>query len=92
MLPTPGPLELIIILVIALLILGLVEPFDVGAALGEYPRVPKGVVGRPGAVKVDTSPTTPAPCPGGPAGGCRDRPGRGVAEARPAARRGPHRG
>ena len=60
--PTPGPLELVIILVIALLILGPGKLPDVGSALGqEHPRIPQGVL-RPGrSVKVDTSPLPPTP-------------------------------
>ena len=48
--PTPGPLELVIILVIALLILGPGKLPDVGAvARQEHQGVPQGVVGRPGS-------------------------------------------
>ena len=47
--PTPGPLELIIILVIALLILGPGKlPGRRRGPRQEHPRVPQGVVRRPG--------------------------------------------
>ena len=62
MLPTPGPLELVIILVIALLILGPGKLPDVGAALGKSIReFRKASSDVQDAVKLDTSPTTPAP-------------------------------
>ena len=63
--PTPGPLELVIILVIALLILGPGKLPDVGAALGksirEFRKASADVQDAV-AVKVDTSPlpSTPA--------------------------------
>ena len=60
--PTPGPLELVIILVIALLILGPGKLPDVGAALGKSIReFRKASSDVQEAVKVDTSltPTTP---------------------------------
>jgi TatA/E family protein of Tat protein translocase len=64
MLPTPGPLELVIILVIALLILGPGKLPDVGAALGksikEF-RKASSDVQEAVTVKVDTSPLPPAP-------------------------------
>ena len=65
--PTPGPLELVIILVIALLILGPGKLPDVGAALGksikEF-RKASSDVQEAVTVNVDTSPlpaTPPAP-------------------------------
>jgi len=63
--PTPGPLELVIILVIALLILGPGKLPDVGAALGKSIReFRKASADVQDAVKVETSPlpaTPPAP-------------------------------
>ena len=64
--PTPGPLELVIILVIALLILGPGKLPDVGAALGKSIRefrkasadVQDAVI-----VNVDTSPLPAGPAP-----------------------------
>ena len=47
--PTPGPLELVIILVIALLVLGPGKLPDVGRrARQEHQGIPQGVLGRPG--------------------------------------------
>lgn len=69
--PTPGPLELVIILVIALLILGPGKLPDVGAALGksirEFRKASSDVQDAV-SVKVDTSPlpTTPPPAPAAP--------------------------
>src|SRR4051794_36692292 len=66
--PTPGPLELVIILVIALLILGPGKLPDVGAALGksikEF-RKASSDVQEAVTINVDTSPlpATPAPAP-----------------------------
>lgn len=60
--PTPGPLELVIILVIALLILGPGKLPDVGAALGKSIReFRKASTDVQDAVKVnvDTSPLPP---------------------------------
>jgi TatA/E family protein of Tat protein translocase len=55
--PTPGPLELVIILVIALLILGPGKLPDVGAALGKSIReFRKASTDVQDAVKIDTSP------------------------------------
>ncbi len=57
--PTPGPLELVIILVIALLILGPGKLPDVGAALGKSIREFRKAssdVGDAVKVNVDTSP------------------------------------
>ena len=49
MLPTPGPLELVIILVIALLILGPGKLPDVGRRpREEHQGIPQGVLGRAG--------------------------------------------
>ena len=71
--PTPGPLELVIILVIALLILGPGKLPDVGAALGKSIREFRKAssdVQEAVNVNVDTSPlpppvtdTTPPPAP-----------------------------
>lgn len=59
--PTPGPLELVIILVIALLILGPGKLPDVGAALGKSIReFRKASADVQDAVKVDVD-TTPLP-------------------------------
>ena len=66
--PTPGPLELVIILVIALLILGPGKLPDVGAALGksirEFRKASSDVQDAVN-VNVDTSPlpASPAPAP-----------------------------
>lgn len=58
--PTPGPLELIIILVIALLILGPGKLPDVGSALGKSIReFRKASSDFNDSVKVDTSPLPP---------------------------------
>jgi TatA/E family protein of Tat protein translocase len=62
--PTPGPLELVIILVIALLILGPGKLPDVGAALGKSIREFRKAssdVQEAVSVKVDTSPLPPTP-------------------------------
>src|SRR5213078_1467393 len=60
--PTPGPLELVIILVIALLILGPGKLPDVGAALGksirEFRKASSDVAD---ATRIDTSPLPPQP-------------------------------
>jgi TatA/E family protein of Tat protein translocase len=64
--PTPGPLELVIILVIALLILGPGKLPDVGAALGKSIREFRKAssdVQEAVNVNVDTSPLPPAPAP-----------------------------
>jgi sec-independent protein translocase protein TatA len=64
--PTPGPLELVIILVIALLILGPGKLPDVGAALGKSIReFRKASTDVQDAVKVDMSPL-PADAPAAP--------------------------
>lgn len=58
--PTPGPLELVIILVIALLILGPGRLPDVGSALGKGLReFRKASSDIQDGVKVDTSPLPP---------------------------------
>jgi TatA/E family protein of Tat protein translocase len=60
--PTPGPLELVIILVIALLILGPGKLPDVGAALGKSIReFRKASTDVQDAVKIDTSPMPAEP-------------------------------
>ena len=67
--PTPGPLELVIILVIALLILGPGRLPDVGASLGKSIReFRKASSDVQDAVKVDvdTSPLPTAPVPTAP--------------------------
>jgi TatA/E family protein of Tat protein translocase len=66
MLPTPGPLELVIILVIALLILGPGKLPDVGASLGKSIREFRKAssdVQEAVDIKVDASPLPPAPAP-----------------------------
>jgi sec-independent protein translocase protein TatA len=67
--PTPGPLELIIILVIALLILGPGKLPDVGAALGRSIReFRKASSDVQEATRIDTSPIPPStPTSAGPA-------------------------
>ena len=60
--PTPGPLELVIILVIALVILGPGKLPDVGASLGKSIReFRKASSDVQDAVRVDTSPMPAAP-------------------------------
>ena len=60
--PTPGPLELIIILVIALLVLGPGKLPDVGSALGKSLREFRKAAGDlQEATKIDTSPLGSAP-------------------------------
>ena len=62
--PTPGPLELVIILVIALLILGPGKLPEVGASLGKSIREFRKAssdVQESVKVDVDTSPQAPAP-------------------------------
>jgi sec-independent protein translocase protein TatA len=65
--PTPGPLELVIILVIALLILGPGKLPDVGAALGksirEFRKASSDVAD---ATRIDTSPLPPSQTPAPP--------------------------
>ena len=63
--PTPGPLELVIILVIALLILGPGKLPDVGSALGKSIReFRKAASDVQEATKVDVSPLPPPAAPG----------------------------
>jgi TatA/E family protein of Tat protein translocase len=65
--PTPGPLELVIILVIALLILGPGRLPDVGSALGKSLReFRKASSDIQESIKVDTSPLPPDPAPAPP--------------------------
>ena len=65
--PTPGPLELVIILVVALLILGPGKLPDVGAALGKSIReFRKASSDIQDSVRVDTSPMPPAAAPAAP--------------------------
>lgn len=60
--PNIGPVELIIILVIALLILGPGRLPDVGSALGKSIReFRKAATDVQDSVKLDAAPTTPAP-------------------------------
>ena len=60
--PTPGPLELVIILVIALLILGPGKLPDVGAALGKsIKEFRKASSDIQESVRVDTSPLPATP-------------------------------
>lgn len=62
--PTPSPLELVIILVIALIILGPGKLPDVGASLGKSIREFRKAssdIQESVTVKVDTSPLPPAP-------------------------------
>ena len=62
MFPTPGPLELIIVLVIALLVLGPGKLPDVGSALGKSLREFRKAAGDiQEATKIDTSPLGSAP-------------------------------
>jgi sec-independent protein translocase protein TatA len=62
--PTPGPLELVVILVIALVILGPGKLPDVGAALGKSIReFRKASSDFQDAARVDTSPLPPAAAP-----------------------------
>ncbi len=60
--PVPGPLELVVILVIALLILGPGRLPDVGSALGKSLReFRKAASDVQEATKIDVSPLPPAP-------------------------------
>ena len=62
--PTPGPIELIIILVIALVFIGPGRLPDVGAALGKSIReFRKASSDITEAARVDTSPLPPTPAP-----------------------------
>jgi TatA/E family protein of Tat protein translocase len=86
--PTPGPLELVIILVIALLILGPGKLPEVGSALGKSIReFRKASSDVQDAVKVnvDTSPLpAPAPVAAAPAAPVAPAPAAPVAAAEPA--------
>jgi TatA/E family protein of Tat protein translocase len=86
--PTPGPLELVIILVIALLILGPGKLPEVGSALGKSIReFRKASSDVQDAVKVsvDTSPLpAPAPAAAAPAAPVAAAPAAPVAAAEPA--------
>jgi TatA/E family protein of Tat protein translocase len=91
--PTPGPLELVIILVIALLILGPGKLPDVGAALGKSIREFRTAsTDVQDAVKIDTSPlpaetpTTPAAAPAAQAAQAAavTAPAQGATDAAPA--------
>ncbi len=78
--PMPGPVELIIILVIALLILGPGKLPDVGSALGKSIReFRKASSDLSDSVKVDTSPLPPTRRP--------PRPGRRARAPRASLRR-----
>jgi sec-independent protein translocase protein TatA len=62
--PTPGPLELLVILVIALVILGPGKLPDVGAALGKSIReFRKASSDIQDAARIDTTPLPPAAAP-----------------------------
>jgi sec-independent protein translocase protein TatA len=77
-LPTPGPLELVIILVIALLVLGPGKLPDVGAALG------KGIREfRKAASDVTDAAKEPSPSPAPPAASPAAPPSTGEAPAAP---------
>jgi sec-independent protein translocase protein TatA len=67
--PLPGPLELVIVLVIALIVLGPGKLPDVGAALGKGIReFRKASSDLQDAARVDPTPATPPPAaPAGPA-------------------------
>jgi sec-independent protein translocase protein TatA len=66
--PMPGPFELIVILVIALLILGPGKLPDVGSALGKSIReFRKASSDIQDATRVDTSPLPPSTSPAAPA-------------------------
>jgi TatA/E family protein of Tat protein translocase len=66
--PTPGPLELVIILVIALLILGPGRLPDVGSALGKSIREFRKASSDLGdSLKVETTPLPPTPPEAAPA-------------------------
>ena len=65
--PTPGPLELVIILVIALLILGPGKLPEVGASLGKSIReFRKASSDVQDSIKVDVDTTPQAPAPAAP--------------------------
>jgi TatA/E family protein of Tat protein translocase len=66
--PTPGPLELVIILVVALLVLGPGKLPEVGSALGKSIReFRKAASDVQEATKIDTSPLPPTPAATAPA-------------------------
>jgi sec-independent protein translocase protein TatA len=66
--PVPGPLELIIVLVIALIVLGPGKLPDVGAALGKGIReFRKASSDLSDAARVDPAPTPPPAAPTAPA-------------------------
>jgi TatA/E family protein of Tat protein translocase len=66
--PNIGPVELVIILVIALLVIGPGKLPDVGAALGKSIReFRKAATDVQESVKIDTPPTTVTPAPAAPA-------------------------
>lgn len=66
--PMPGPFELIVILVIALLILGPGKLPDVGSALGKSIReFRKASTDIQDATRIDTSPLPPSAASGAPA-------------------------
>ena len=91
--PTPGPLELVIILVIALLILGPGKLPDVGAALGKsIKEFRKASSDIQESVTVDTSPLPPtsaaapaAPAAPAPAAGAPAPETPSIAQVAPAA-------
>ncbi|HKG55840.1 MAG TPA: twin-arginine translocase TatA/TatE family subunit [Candidatus Limnocylindrales bacterium] len=62
--PTPGPLELVVLLVIALVVFGPGKLPDVGAAVGKSIReFRKASSDIQDAARVDTSPLPPAAAP-----------------------------
>jgi len=83
--PNIGPVELIIILVIALLILGPGRLPDVGSALGKSIReFRKAATDVQDAAKVDTAASAPAPAPSAPAAAPVAGPEAAAAAATPA--------
>jgi len=83
--PTPGPLELVIILVIALLILGPGRLPDVGSALGKGLReFRKASSDIQEGVKVDTSPLPPEQTAAGPSSAAAAAPVATAVAATPA--------
>ena len=84
--PTPGPLELVIILVIALLILGPGKLPDVGAALGKsIKEFRKASSDIQESVTVDTSPLPPTPAAPAPAAAAPAPETPSIAQVAPAA-------
>jgi sec-independent protein translocase protein TatA len=66
--PVPGPLELIIVLVIALIVLGPGKIPDVGAALGKGIReFRRASTDLQDAARVDVTPASTPPAPAAPA-------------------------